>query len=351
MKRILGCFLMLMVVVSCDSKKSIDPVVNPLADGGLFVVNQGNFTYANASLSYYTPGDKEVRQSVFYQTNGVPLGDVAQSMTIDGDIAFVVINNSGFIYAIDRHTGEFTAKITGFESPRNMLFVNSQKAYVSDLYADYLSVVWPLTAEIIQHIPLGRSSEAMVMAEGKVFVANWSDYNQTIENNKILVIDAETDQMVDSIQVGKEPNSMVIDANGKLWVLCSGGYLNVEKPSLWQIDPSTMEIISHLEFDDINSNPTYLNIDLESNELFFLNKGVYHMDTENPSIPVSPFIPEGSLNFYALYIYPGQGELYVSDAGNYQSKGWVYRYDRAGNELDRFEAGIIPGGFLINQEK
>ena len=123
MKQLIAIFLILILAVSCNDKKTHEPG-GGLILGNVFILNQGNFTYANSSLSYYDPLTKIVEQSVFYQTNGVPLGDVAQSMTINGDTAYVVVNNSGFIYAINRKTFKFISKITGFESPRNMFFVN-----------------------------------------------------------------------------------------------------------------------------------------------------------------------------------------------------------------------------------
>jgi len=349
MRHIIWFILLAFMVISCSDKDTDKPEIHPLEDGGLFVLNQGNFTYANASLSYYHPIEKTVEPAVFYGINGAPLGDVAQSMVIHGDTAYVVVNNSGYIYAFDRHTGLFLGKITGFESPRQMLFVNAEKAYVSDLYANYLTVVSPFGYEILRHIPLGRSSEAMVMAEGQVFVCHWSDYNQTHENNQIMVIDTETDLVVDSIHVGKEPNSLVIDDSGYLWVLCSGGYMNEEKPSLWKIDPISHNVLLQIPFPEQNLNPTFLSYDANNQRLLFLNNGVFAVSTNATELPTVPIIEGGEFNFYALYIDKASSEIYVSDAGNYLSNGQVFRYHAEGTQLDSFEAGIIPGGFLINK--
>lgn len=49
---------------------------------GLFITNEGNFQYGNATLSYYDPATKKVENEVFYRANAMKLGDVAQSMTI-----------------------------------------------------------------------------------------------------------------------------------------------------------------------------------------------------------------------------------------------------------------------------
>ncbi len=349
MKKITGLLILLMALVACNSKKAGEPPISFLADGGLFVLNQGNFTYANASLSYYNPADQSTMPSVFHQVNGVPLGDVAQSLSVFEDKVYLVINNSGLIYIIDRHSGEFITKITGFESPRQLLVLNSDKAYVSDLYANYISVLSLATNEITDKIQLGRSSEAMVLAAGKVFVAHWSEYNQTRENNMVMVIDPETDQLVDSIQVGKEPNSMVEDGGGKVWVLCSGGYLNLENPSLWQIDPVTKQVIQSFYYQEKQSNPVGLSYDVLNQSLLFLNGDVFSMSTSDADLPSNVFIESGDRNFYALFVHPDNGDIYLSDAGNYLSNGMVYRYNANGLETDYFDAGIIPGFFGLNR--
>ena len=51
---------------------------------GLFILNEGNFQYGNATLSYYDPAARKVENEVFYRANAMRLGDVAQSMTVRG---------------------------------------------------------------------------------------------------------------------------------------------------------------------------------------------------------------------------------------------------------------------------
>ena len=43
---------------------------------GLFICNEGNFQYGNATLSYYNPDTKRVENEVFYRANAMKLGDV-----------------------------------------------------------------------------------------------------------------------------------------------------------------------------------------------------------------------------------------------------------------------------------
>src|SRR5687767_12691559 len=72
---------------------------------GVFVVNEGNFQHADGSISYINPSSGEVSYDLFGAVNsGRALGDVVQSMTIDNDQAYIVVNNSNKIEVVNANT-------------------------------------------------------------------------------------------------------------------------------------------------------------------------------------------------------------------------------------------------------
>lgn len=351
MKKTLQLSLLLsFLFVSC-TKDNPEPTPVFSLKNGVYILNQGNFTAGNASLSYFQNEGEELFNDLFIGVNGVPLGDVAQSITFNNSKAYIVVNNSGFIYVIDAKTVEHQATIAGLSSPRYMTVVSQSKAYVSDLYSTNISIVDLNTNLISGQIEVGRSTEEMALIGSEIFAANWSGYGQTLRNDKILVINTLQNQLVDSIVVGLEPNSMVVDKDGYLWVLCSGGYLNEEIPTLWKIDAPNRQVLKTYTFNDINTSPDNLEINGTGDSLFFLNQGIFRMASIDSELPEKVFIAAGNdKQFSNLGVDPNNGIFYVSNPLDYSQSGYVYRYGPTGNFLEQLDVGIIPGPFGFNYE-
>lgn len=347
-KILLIAIAILAMFTSCKKSSNNDPDKNDLPKG-VYIVNQGSFNNANASLSYFETANGILHKSLFEQVNKVTLGDVAQSIYIHGSEAWIVVNNSGLIYSIDKATAEYKGKISGLTSPRHMLFINDQKAYVSDLYSQSIAIVNPLTYEVTGEISVKRTTEEMVFTGNKAYVANWSAYGQELMNDVVLVIDTQTDALTDTIEVGIEPNSLLLDKNDNIWVLCSGGYLNDELPSLWKIDPQTDEVVSKFDFPVLESNPIGLKINGTGDQLYFINSGIYKMSIDDEQLPETPFISQdGDMAFSCLGIDPENGDIYAGNPLDYQSDGIVYHFSASGTLLDELNAGIAPGAFGFN---
>lgn len=119
---------------------------------GLFIMNEGNFQYGNATLSYYDPETKKVENEIFYRANAMKLGDVAQSMIVRDTIGWVVVNNSHVIFAISTNTFKEVGRITGLTSPRYIHFISDEKAYITQIWDYRIFIVNPKTYQITGYI-------------------------------------------------------------------------------------------------------------------------------------------------------------------------------------------------------
>jgi len=313
---------------------------------GVFIINEGNFMYGNASLSFYDPAKREIQNDIFYNTNGLPLGDVAQSMEIHNNLGYIVINNSGKIYVIDTSDGKYVGKIIGLSSPRYIHFANNEKAYITDLYAGQITIVNPTTYQITGAIstPNHASTEQMVQWNDFLFVSCWS------YDNSILVIDTRTDAVVNEIKTGKQPGGLVLDKYNKIWTLCDGGWAKSGTtdriPMLQRIDAATQTIEKSFSL-TADAKPSRLAINGTGDSLLFINDGIWKIDVNQATIGDLPFLSSANHLYYSLAIDPQSSEIYLSDAIDYMQRGVIYRCSPLGARIDSFKTGIIPGAFCF----
>ena len=315
---------------------------------GLFITNEGNFQYGNATLSYYDPATNTVQNEVFFRANGMKLGDVAQSMSIYDNKGWIVVNNSHVIFAIDLNTFKEAGRIENLTSPRYIHFLSDEKAYVTQLWDNRIFIVNPKKYEITGYITVpdmtmeSGSTEQMVQYGKYVYCNCWS------YQNRIIKIDTETDQVVDQLTVGIQPTSLVLDRYDKMWTVTDGGYegspYGHEAPSLYRIDAATFTIEKQFKF-KFGDWPSEVQLNGTGDTLYWINNDIWRMDVTAERLPVRPFLEYRDTKYYGLTVNPFNGEVYVADAIDYQQQGMIYRYSPQGELIDEFYVGITPGAF------
>ena len=315
---------------------------------GLFICNEGNFQYGNATLSYYDPETKVVENEVFFRANAMKLGDVAQSMTIHDNKGWVVVNNSHIVFAIDLDTFKEVGRITDMTSPRYIHFISDDKAYITQIWDNRIAIVDPRRYQITGYIECPGmtmeqgSTEQMVRYGDYIFVNCWS------YQNRILKIDTRTDSIVDELTVGIQPTSLALDCNNKLWTVTDGGYdgspYGYESPALYRIDAETFTIEKQFDLRK-GDKPSEVQLNGTRDRIYWINNDVWAMDIDAERLPVRPFLDYSGTLYYGLTIDPVNGDVYVADAIDYTQQGMVYRYSSEGELLDEFYVGIIPGAF------
>ncbi|MFM7022754.1 MAG: DUF5074 domain-containing protein [Flavobacteriales bacterium] len=329
--------LIFLSLVSCiKDKPPVDHNKVDLTSSGVYIVNEGNFQFGNASVSYYDIAANSAQEDVFKSVNNKALGDVAQSMYAANGRLYIVVNNSGKIEVVDTSTFISSGKITGLISPRFFVPVNSTKAYVSDYLANAISVVDLSTSSVSGSIPCTGWTEEILLSNGKVFVTN-------MQRDKVYVINTTTDVITDSIAVNYSSNSIQQDKNGKIWVLCGGD--SKISGGLHRINPTTLKVEASFTF--ASGNPWRLKMNGSKDTLYFLNKGVYAFPITASALPSQALIAEGNRSYYGLGVDPLSGVIYVADAMDYVQKSTIYRYTANGTLLSSFKAGINSSDFYF----
>jgi len=332
-------FIILMFLIGTCSctKNSPSGTDSFLTGSGVFIINEGNFKWGNGSLSFYSFDSAKVYNELFLNINSRPLGDVPNSMIINGFLAYIVVNNSGKIEVVNRNTLVSVATITGLISPRNMAIVSDSKAYVSSMYSDSLAIVNLKDNSISGYINLRRTSENLIISGSKAFISEW------VGGKEIMVINTVNDKVVDSIKVGIEPESMVLDKNKTLWVLCNGGWNRNNNAELHAINTATNSTEKKIIFPYKTASPTCLQIDGKGETLYYLETGVRKMSINDVALPSNAIITESGNYFYKIGINPYTSDIFVTDAVDYQQNGYVMFFKNNGTLVAKFRAGVIPG--------
>jgi DNA-binding beta-propeller fold protein YncE len=353
-KYIIVLFLLVIALQACVKDKP-EPSDNPPPSGEgrrLYIANEGSLGNGNSSLSFYNIDKDSIFNDVFFQKNTQQLGDIFQSMLIDGDQLYMAINNSNKIVVVNKQDFALAGTIQ-VHKPRYMLKVNDEKMYVSSLYYPEINVVNPKTRQVTGKIDIDyANSEGMTMLNGKVYACNWDT-----TCNYIYEIDPATDQISARINIaGRASQQVLVDKNQKLWVL-AGNVYKQKIATLTQIDPATRTILKSFTFPagaDVMKpcwNPT-------KDTMYFLGvnynggtdyNGVYRMSIDAPSLPVSLFIQAQALQYYwALGLDSVTNQVYLGDPKGFIQKGNVSVYQTNGQKIRSFSTGLGPCYFSFD---
>jgi hypothetical protein len=303
---------------------------------GLYILNEGNYGRGNGSVSFWHADSNRVFNTLFLTGNNRQPGDIPFTLYKRDNKGYLIVNNSGKIEIVNLSDFKSLKTITGLTSPRFIVPINNNKGYISSLYSDSIALFCFSEERVISYINIGTSSEQITVIGDYAYIASWSF------NNRIIVVDTGDGSVVKEIIVEYEPESMVTDRDGMLWVLCSGGFMNQGTPALIVIDPVSNSEVRRILFPE-NDYPTNLRIDMQGEVLYYLNSGIYMLPITAVDLPAEPFIEQGSGLFYRMEIFYENGDIFVTDAKDYQRRGSLLRYNNEGLHIEDYETGIIPG--------
>jgi hypothetical protein len=317
---------------------------------GYFVLNEGGFTKGNASVDFVYEGKDSVIYHIFENANSKALGDVLQSAVVRDDKMYLVINNSGLIRVVDIGSFEEVTTITGFNSPRYMQIIDDEKAYVSDQYADKLWIVDLNSHTITDSIKTGGWTEEMVMAGELVYITSPSSYSGPASKS-VFVVNSSTDELIETLTLRTNPFNIIKDGQNQIHVFCQGDPFAdpVIAPSMHSIDPSgqneiTVKLMPNLPI----AYHSRLKLSADGEAMYLLYGSIYEIDILESGISYAniPLVDADGRNFYGIGIHPGNGNIFITDAFDYSSRGTIYEYKTNAVEVNQYNAGIIPSRLI-----
>ncbi len=346
------CLLASAAMLTACKKDDEPQIEEPLLEdyaSGAYVVNEGSFLANNASLTHVSNAGA-VTNDVYYQANGVELGDVFQSFTVIGDRGFAVLNNSQKIEVVDLKTMANVGTVTGLDYPRYMVATGNNTAYLSDgSFAGSLKIINTQTFAITGSVAVGTGPNQLLTRSNEVWVCNEGGFGL---DSTISVVSSTSNSVTDVIEVGHRPADIVSDALGNVWVLCAGEtYYDLNwavsghSPSrLYRIDAATHEVISSVQVGQLGDHPRQLEVSPDGTTLYYENSGIYKLDLLNGDMPGVQIV---SSPRSALSVHPVTGEVWCASISDYTNPSQVFVHSITGSLLKTYAAGIAANAVVF----
>jgi len=347
----------LALLAACNPKKGED-IPAPAPTTGVFVLNEGQFGAGDGAVSVFDKATKALALDAFgAANNGARLGDVVQSMGVQGSKGYVVVNASNKVEVVSLPDFKSVGTIAaGVNQPRYFTSTSATRGYLTEWRGVYnsnpayspgvLSILDLTTNTVSSRVTVGRNPEQLLALGGKVYVPN------SLENT-VSVIDEATSSLSSTLTVADGPASMVDDKNGNVWVLCTGFVTYIATPpyvvqsspgTLVRFNPSTPATQLRLTF-PATSSPGKLRISPAKDQLYYSFGGAeYKMSIDATALPSAPFIRR---KFAGFAIDPRDNTIFGGISTGYNSNGRFIRYQPTGEVIDSFAVKIGPNGFLF----
>ena len=204
------------------------------------------------------------------------------------------------------------------------------------------------TFQISKKIKSSGWTESILRVNDQILALNRTQPISGTQVSNLLFIEPFQETISDSLELPSNPNSMVLDENENLWIMCEGDSNLNSLPALLQVNVHSKTVERNFNFQHFSDFPFDLKVNKARNSLFFISgSAVFKMSTGDSSLPQTPFISIDEALIYSIGIDPQNDEIYISDAIDFVQNGLVSRYSSSGVLIDNFKAGKIPGDFVF----
>ena len=325
-------FFLLLILFSCE-----DSIIQDQNPSLTFISSEGTYGNGDGSISVFSNNEK-------IQTLD-NIGDIVQSILVEDDNLFVIVNNSHLIkrYKITENglTLPGIEISTNNSSPREMIILNN-KLYFTNWNSKDVKVLDLFNYSFTESIPLSGLPEDIVTDGNNIWVSipQLELYDQN-SGSSVVKISAVDNSIIESYEVGRGPEHMLIDGDN-LWIsrtFYNSDWSATYGSSVINLNTKEIQIMNYGVGLVCGGNLVKLN-----NEIYrTVNGGVAPIDSElnlNTLAKIGDF-----QNLYSASAYDKSLFLGTSD---YISPDTVYVHDEVGNQVDIMIVDIaLPGDYAI----
>lgn len=333
-------------LVSCENNDPNPNDGNPeVTTYGAYIVNTGNWEKNDGSIQGYDAKTSTVSEDIYKLQNQKGIGDL-QDLCIYGSKLYAISTTSSKIEILEKN-GKIIKNIpmmNDANQPKKPRYATAGDGYVFiTAYDGTVSKLDTLSMEITKEGKFEGKLEGLSYNAGKLFV-NKSNYDMDGSGNIVYVINAETMEKIEDIEVILNPYTQnIVGSDGNIYVVSAGNYPTKDQPederiysTLQKINPQTYEVEELFKASYITNRGDKMYIIYS--EYNFQDKAkcfVYDIKTKEES----KFIDISEVNTPGGIIAdPNSGDVYII-SNPYGQLSEVYIYDENGNFKSKFETG------------
>ena len=325
---------------------------------GVLVINEGNFTEGNGSLSFISQNDEVINNIFESENNGTPVGGIIQSVRgynlgfgANADKLAIVTNNQDQVVIADADTLRALAIIRKPEVDNPQAFAalgdrgfvtnwgdigkafgNNPEGFITEINLRTRSFVRKINTPNVR-------PQGIVAANNKLYVANSNSNTISVYNSSGAVIQ--------TIVVANSPDRFVVDNNNKIWVICNSNpdftFNGNDLGTLVRINPTTDQTevsITNVPCGGFNSKMAF------GNGKIYTIRGKKVFSVDIVSNQITELINNEEFSLYGIGVNPQDGEIYVGEAVFAQGSR-VRRFSASGSLIREYVAGRGTSGFIF----
>ena len=343
LNRIILASMAILLFAACEKDK-VTPTDNDSSETFALVLNEGNMSANNASVSRLNTSTGTIDNQWFETVNHRGLGDQAQDMIAYGSKVYITVTESNSLEVLNPATGASQRVNMGDRKPRSMA-ADGGKIYITCYNPCSVVRVDTASLAIEATCPLGQFyPEGIAIAQGKAFVA--SSYKGSDYDDKLYVIDLTTFANPNTVTVGMNLSAVKKINDNKVIVCWIGNYGDIGSGSAI-IDATTLDITltgEALQKLDVYNGKAYgYSVEYDAS---WHETNVWKVINADGTTEAFPFTVSLDANAYGININPSNGDIYLTSS-DYTTNGDVYCFSPTGTRRFKVEAGALPSKVLF----
>ncbi|BAV07412.1 protein of unknown function [Filimonas lacunae] len=297
---------------------------------GTFILNEGNMTTENGSLTFISPNGV-VTDSVYFKVNGTELGNVAQDLFISNNKMYIIsqngktnavgnsFSNDGMLIVANAETlkkeAAYNDELTALKWPTHVAVLNAENVILRDNNGLYR---FNSTAKTLTFIKGSKSAAKMTMAvsNNKIFAA---------AGTKVYVVEADKDTLTYALDMKATVSGVVRASDGNIWVSTTTA-------------PAKISKINYRDYSLIKANEIAIGslsagfgatpgITAKGDTLYFSGAGtkiyrhVFSMGSTEFMGDAKTMVENANIVYNNIAVHPLTGEVYLNTIKAY---GWDY---------------------------